>query len=102
VNPPLVGFIDGIVLREHKLYILTPFGDGSGGDWVQVVQLDKDLLTGTRVQIITDPDLDGVASGAFFGGALYVNNARYNVFPQPDTEYWLTRLEVGGKRGTND
>jgi len=95
VNPPLVGFIDGIVLRQGKLYVLTPFGDGSGGDWVQVVALDKDMLTGTVVQVITDPDMDGVASGAFFGNSLYVNNARYTTFPEADTEYWLTRLDVG-------
>jgi len=95
VNPPLVGFIDGIVLRQGKLYVLTPSGDGSGGDWVQVVALDKDMLTGTVVQVITDPDMDGVASGAFFGNSLYVNNARYTTFPEADTEYWLTRLDVG-------
>lgn len=94
VDPPLVGFIDGIVLHKGMLYILTPFGDGSGQDWIQVVALDKDMLTGTRVGIITDPDLEGVASGAMFGGKLYVNNARYEVFPAPDTEYWLTRLNV--------
>jgi hypothetical protein len=76
------------------LYILTPGGDGSGEDWIQVVVLDKDLLTGTRIGIITDPDLEGVASGAMFGGTLYVNNARYEVFPEPDTEYWLTRLQL--------
>jgi sugar lactone lactonase YvrE len=94
VDPPLVGFIDGIVLHKGMLYILTPGGDGSGEDWIQVVVLDKDLLTGTRIGIITDPDLEGVASGAMFGGTLYVNNARYEVFPEPDTEYWLTRLQL--------
>jgi outer membrane protein assembly factor BamB len=102
VSPPLVGFIDGIVLRDRKLYILTPDGDGTGGDWVQVVALDRDLRTGTLVQIITDPDMDGVASGAFFGGALYVNNARYQTFPEADTEYWLTRLDVRGKAGGDE
>lgn len=99
VDPPLVGFIDGIVLRKGMLYILTPFGDDpdgdfTGADWVQVVALDKEMLTGTRVGIITDPDMDGVASGAMFGNSLYVNNARYNTFPGPDTEYWLTKLNI--------
>ena len=94
VDPPLVGFLDGIVLHENMLYILTPFGDGSGPDWIQVVALDEDMLTGTRVGLITDPDMDGVASGAMFGGYLYVNNARYMEFPTTDTEYWLTRLNV--------
>ena len=94
VDPPLEGFIDGIILRGQTLYILTPFGSGFGEDWVQVVALDEDMLTGTRVAIITDPDMDGVASGAFLGSALYVNNARYTTFPQPDTEYWLTKLRI--------
>jgi len=58
------------------------------------VSLDKGLLTGTLLGTITDPDLDGVASGALFGGSLYVNNARYRTFPEPDTEYWVTRLSV--------
>jgi hypothetical protein len=99
VDPPLVGFIDGIVLHKGMLYILTPAGDDpdgdfTGADWIQVVALDKEMLTGTRVGIITDPDMDGVASGAMFGNSLYVNNARYNTFPGPDTEYWLTKLDI--------
>lgn len=94
VDPPLVGFIDGIVLRDRTLYILTPFGDGSGPDWIQVVDLDEEMLTGKMVGVITDPDMDGVASGAMLGDFLYVNNARYLTFPEDDTEYWLTRLDI--------
>jgi single-stranded DNA-specific DHH superfamily exonuclease len=56
--------------------------------------LDKDRLAGTLVGVITDEDLDGVASGAIFSNALYVNNARYSTFPEPDTEYVLTRLKI--------
>ncbi len=94
VDPPLVGFIDGIVLHKRTLYILTPFGDGSGPDWIQVVELDKEMLTGKRVGVITDPDMDGVASGAMFGGSLYVNNARYLAFPEDDTEYQLIKVNI--------
>jgi hypothetical protein len=99
VDPPLVGFIDGIVMHQGMLYILTPAGDDPNGDftgpdWVQVVALDKEMLTGTMVGKIIDPDMDGVASGAMFGNSLYVNNARYLTFPGPDTEYWLTKLDI--------
>lgn len=94
VDTPLVGFIDGIILHQGKLYILTPDGDGSGQDWVQVVALDKEMLNGTLVGIITDPDMDGVASGAIFGNSLYVNNGRYYVLPAPETEYWITKLDI--------
>lgn len=97
VTPPLQGFIDGIVLQQKTLFIMTPYNpdDPDDIDRIQVVELDKDMLTGTLVGTITDPDnLDGVASGAMFGGALYVNNARYRTFPEPDTEYDITRLSI--------
>lgn len=94
VDPPLEGFLDGIVLHDGVLFILTPDGGGEQVDWVQVVALDEDMLTGTRLGVITDPDMDGVASGALFGDSLYVNNARYYDFPMPDTEYWITKLSI--------
>jgi sugar lactone lactonase YvrE len=94
VHPPLQGFLDGIVLHDGVLFILTPDGDGSGEDWVQVVALDEAMLTGSLLGVITDPDMDGVASGALFGDSLYVNNGRYYDFPTPDTEYWITRLSI--------
>jgi hypothetical protein len=96
MDKPLAGFIDGIILHQGKLYILTPDGDGAvaGRDWVQVVALDKEMLKGTLVGIITDPDMDGVASGAIFGNSLYVNNARYYNFPAPENEYWITKLDI--------
>ena len=61
---------------------------------IQVVGLDKDMLTGKLLGVIRDPDLDAVASGAFFGNSLYVNNARYNTYPEFDTEYWITKLSI--------
>jgi len=93
IDPPLNGFLDGIVLHGHTLYILTP-NDPAPVDGIQVVELDKGMLSGKLVGIITDPDLDGVASGAIFGNSLYVNNARYSDFPAPPTEYWVTKLKL--------
>ena len=101
VDPPLLGlldgsFLDGIVLYEGVLFILTP--DVSDAyppvDRVQVVELDDDMLTGTLLGTISDPDMDGVASGAMHGDSLYVNNARYFDFPAPPTEYWITKLNI--------
>lgn len=73
VNPPLSGFIDGLVMQGRTLYIMNP-------EWeaVQVVELDKEMTTGEFVGIITDPNMSGVASGALFGKSLYVNNAHYD------------------------
>lgn len=94
LDTPLTGFIDGIVLYGNILFILTP-SDPDPNDRIQVVALDEDQRTGTLLGTITDPEnLSGVASGAMFGGSLYVNNARYDTFPQADTEYWITRLNI--------
>lgn len=98
VSPPLAGLLDGnfldaIVLYDGVLFILSP-GETAEGDLVQVVLLDEDMLTGTLVGVITDPDMDGVASGAMHGDSLYVNNARYSDFPGLPTEYWVTKLNI--------
>jgi len=114
VDPPLrgtapyTGFIDGLVLHGRTLYILTPgdFPDDPEfpypddvepvlDDMIQVVELDKEMLTGTLVGKITDPgNLDGIASGALFGKSLYVNNARYVENPDlpPFGVNWVTKL----------
>ncbi len=100
VDGPLSGFLDGIAMRGKTLYIMTPYdfpGPPVSIDKIQVVELDKGYLSGTLVDEITDPDnLDGVASGAFFGNSLYVNNARYTTeFPPPaGTPFWITRLKL--------
>jgi len=91
VISPLTGFLDGLVLHNRTVYVLTP-GDTQPEDMVQVVTLDKDMLTGEMSGIITDPDMDGVASGALFGNSLYVNNARYGT--APPSEQWITKLNI--------
>lgn len=101
VDEPLSGFLDGIAMQGHTLYIMTPYdfpGPPVSIDRIQVVELDKGNLSGTLVDTVTDPDLDGVASGAIFGSSLYVNNARYVSFPWPsDTQFWLTKLRIRPK-----
>jgi hypothetical protein len=97
VDKPLTGFLDGIAMRGHTLYIMTPYdfpGPPEFIDGIQVVELDKGNRTGILVDTLADPDLDGVASGAIFGSSLYVNNARYTTFPSPDAQYWLTKLRI--------
>ena len=91
VSPPLSGFLDGLVLHERTVYIMNP-----AWDTVQVVELDKEMLSGEYVGNISDPSMSGVASGALFGKSLYVNNAHYDAF-NPDgsvsyVERWITRV----------
>ncbi len=100
LDTPLQGFIDGIVRDNARLYILSPANpeDPEDVDRIYVVRLDKGMATGKLMGVITDDDLDGVASGAILGNSLYVNNARYTTFPEADTEYWLTRLKIKSTR----
>jgi hypothetical protein len=101
-NGPILDgtFLDGIVLNDGVLYILSTGWNTVEEDMVQVVVLDEDMLTGTRVGMISDSDMDGPASGAIHGDSLYVNNARYfnyqGCLPDPDgcTEYWITKLNI--------
>jgi len=92
LDTPLSGFLDGIIMHNRTLYILTP--GFPPPDAIQVVELDKNLLSGNIQQPLTGPSLDGVASGAIFGNSLYVNNARYFTAPGPATEYWLSKLRI--------
>ena len=94
VNPPLEGFLDGIVMHEGLLYIMTPSFGPPTPEKVQVVALSDDLLSGELLGFITNPYMDGVASGAMFGDRLYINNARYFDFPMADTEYWITEVDI--------
>ena len=80
------------MLYDGALFILSASLFGTG-DMVQVVVLDDDLLTGTRAGMITDSDMDGVASGGMHGDSLYVNNARYGA-PPGDTAQWITKLNI--------
>ena len=94
VNPPLEGFLDGIVMHEGLLYIMTPTFGPPVPEKVQVVALSDDLLSGELLGFITNPYMDGVASGGMFGDRLYINNARYFDFPMADTEYWITEVDI--------
>jgi len=98
VSPPLAGLLDGsfldaIVMYDGALYILSP-GDTPDLDLIQVVVLSDDMLTGTLVGTIADPDMDGVASGAMHGDSLYVNNARYLEYPGLPTTYDITKIDI--------
>ncbi|MBT8053444.1 MAG: hypothetical protein KJN69_06080 [Gammaproteobacteria bacterium] len=100
-NPILDGtFLDALAFRDGILYLLGAGWNTTEDDMVQVVMLDDDMLTGTRLGTITDSDMDGLASGALHGDSLYLNNARYFNFPgclpEPDgcTQYWINKVNI--------
>ena len=93
-------FMDAIVMRDGVLYVLGSGWNTPEDDKVQVVVLSDDLLTGTYMGTITDPETDFLASGALHGDSLYLNNARYfsypGCLPEPDgcTQYWITKVNI--------
>jgi len=93
-------FLDAIVMRDGVLYVLGSGFNTPEDDGVFVVVLADDLLTGTNMGTITDPDTDFLASGALHGDSLYLNNARYfsypGCLPEPDgcTQYWITKVNI--------
>jgi len=93
VEPALFGFLDGIAMKGKTLYIMTPTVP-TPVDGIQVVSMNTEMSSGILVNTITDPDLDDVASGAFFGNSLYVNNARYSQYPWIGTAFWVTKLSI--------
>jgi hypothetical protein len=95
ISADVVPFPDGLILSGKTLYIVSPKDPGPR-DQVQVLRLDKKMLSGKTVGAITDPSLEGAASGARFGNSLYVINSRWLVDPAPNpaTEYWITKLGI--------
>lgn len=95
ILPDVTEFPDGMVMHGKKLYILHPsFGGLLAADQVTVMKLSRDFRQGTIVGTITDPTLDGIASGARFGNSLYVINAKYFDFPTTETVYFITKLKL--------
>ena len=92
ISADVVEFPDGLVLVNRVLYIISPTNQ------VQVMQLDKSLLTGETVDVITDPALDGPSSGANLDSSFYVVNSRWDVTPESTTEYWITKLDMQRKQ----
>ncbi len=71
--------------------------DNSGLSAINDLAITQDMLTGTRVGQITDPSLNGVASGAMHGDSLYVNNAHYDAFVEGGPYYserLITKLNI--------
>jgi sugar lactone lactonase YvrE len=70
---------DGLVLDGKTLYVMQNLSNQ-----IAVVDLAPDLLSGTVVRQITDPDFFKVPTTiAGFGSDLYAVNARFDVAPPP-------------------
>jgi hypothetical protein len=70
---------DGILLDGKRLYVMQ-----NTLNQIAVVELAPDLLSGTLVRVITDPDFFKIPTTiAGFGSDLYAVNARFDVAAPP-------------------
>lgn len=77
---------DGILLDGITLYVVQNFLNQ-----ISVIEF-RSPTSGEIVNVITDPAFRIPTTVDDFGNALYVVNARFNVPPEPDTEYEVVRV----------
>lgn len=78
---------DGLLLQGKTLYVVQNFLNQ-----IAVVDLEPGWAHGAVVEILTDPDFRIPTTAAGLGDALYAVNARFDVPPEPDTEYEAVRV----------
>ena len=79
---------DGLLVRGNTLYVVQ-----GGLNQVSVIKLDADGTSGVLVDTLTSTEFDVPTTVAAFGNSLYLPNARFTTPPQPDTAYWVTRID---------
>jgi len=79
---------DGLLVRGNTLYVVQ-----GGLNQVSVITLDADGTSGTLVETLTSAEFDVPTTVAAFGNSLYLPNARFTTPPEPDTDYWVTRID---------
>jgi sugar lactone lactonase YvrE len=80
---------DGILLEGETLYVVQ-----NQLNRVAVLMLAPDLSSGTRLANLTSAGFDVPTTVARFGSSLFLVNARFGTPVTPDTEYWVTRLDI--------
>jgi sugar lactone lactonase YvrE len=78
---------DGILLQGRTLYVVR-----NQNNEIAVVQLGKDLATGTIGRTITDPDFDVPTTIDRLGSRLFAVNARFGTTPTPTTPYAVVQV----------
>jgi sugar lactone lactonase YvrE len=79
---------DGMLQRGRTLYVVQ-----NRLNQVAVLELDRAGTTGHLVDTITSPDFDVPTTVAAFGRSLYLPNARFTSPQEPETEFWVTRVD---------
>jgi streptogramin lyase len=84
----LVAGGDGLLVRGNTLYVVQ-----GGLNQVSVIKLDPDGTSGALMDTLTSAEFDFPTTVAAFGNSLYLPNARFTTPPEPDTPYWVTRID---------
>ena len=79
---------DGLLVRGNTLYVVQ-----GQQNQVSVISLDADGTSGVLVDTLTSTQFDVPTTVAAFGNSLYLPNARFGTPPEPDTDYWVTRID---------
>lgn len=79
---------DGLLLDGSTLYVVQYWNNQ-----IAVVELSKDLSSGTVSGTLMDSDFDVPTTVAEVDGTLYAVNARFGSEPTPETEYAIVRVE---------
>jgi sugar lactone lactonase YvrE len=75
LDPPFNSpYSDGLLLHGTTLYSVENFLNR-----IAVIDLSKDLLTGTIQDYISSPNFDVPSTAAFFGSSIYAVNARFRL-----------------------
>ena len=80
---------DGLELTDSLLHVMR----NRAGEIVSL-ELDEALTTATVVGSVTSDDFDVPTTVAQLGDDLWVVNARFGLDPTPETEYWMSRVDV--------
>ena len=83
----LVPMGDGVLLDGRRLYVVQ-----NRANRIAVVELSRDLRSGTIVRYITSPLFDVPTTIDEFGKWLYAVNARFATPPTPQTTYTVVRV----------
>jgi sugar lactone lactonase YvrE len=80
---------DGLEIRGHRLFVVR-----NQLNLVAVLHLSWWARSGRLLAERTSDDFDVPTTAALVGRSLWAVNARFNTTPEPDTDYWITRLRV--------
>jgi hypothetical protein len=84
-----LGYIDGLELVGHNLYVVRPFLNR-----VTLVSLAASMTAGVVLGDLTDPSLDIPSTATVAAGRLWAVNLRFTTPPEPTTPYWITQLPL--------